>query len=734
MHPRKPAALAAAVLLACHAHAQNGEDLQAITVKSDRDNTRTEDVNSYTTSAMHTTTGLTLSPRETPQSVSVITKTQLNDQGMTTIEDALRTTTGVNVTRHGSRTIYQSRGFFIEQIEEDGISTTIGAPGVTGNPFRDPKQQMDLAIYDHIEVVRGATGLTQANSEPGGTINAVRKKPTDNTQIRADAIIDRFGKVRATGDVSGTLNEPWGLRGRVVAVGEHDDSFKRHVDGSNGLLYGVLDQKLGDNTKLTLGGYYQNQHDTPDPNGLPLSEDGSDLRLPRKTFLGANWNEGKFRKRGAFLELEHEINDDWRVSSKLDYKRTNAGQNYASLAGSGKPGGGAKKDGTLPLDGIEHYDHSGKQFAFQTNLNGSFNALGHSHDLFLTYSYNRETTDVRGMSMNTGDAKYNIYRWRGDEIPRPDWTHPDDRNSSNDYTTHAIAGGVRINPTDNLHILTGTRYSHWKRDWSWDYDLSDGKPDTRADREQRTEKSRFVPYLGVTYDLDPNNSLYASYTSIFKYNTNPGKNGQPLPATLGNNYEVGWKGEWYNGDLNASVALFQIDQKNTAINSGKRLDDGTKRFYFEPMTLKSHGVDAEISGKLTDAWQMFAGYSYNTRQYTATVGSTLKGDSFNKQTPKHMLRLYTSYRLPGAAEKWTVGLGMSAQSSTSSGWDVKNGGHTLWNANVQYKPTQDLSVGVAVNNLTDKRYYENHGIRAHGWGNFYGEPRNVMLNVKWELK
>ena len=56
MHPRKPAALAAAVLLACHAHAQNGEDLQAITVKSDRDNTRTEDVNSYTTSAMRTTT------------------------------------------------------------------------------------------------------------------------------------------------------------------------------------------------------------------------------------------------------------------------------------------------------------------------------------------------------------------------------------------------------------------------------------------------------------------------------------------------------------------------------------------------------------------------------------------------------------------------------------------------------------------------------------------------------
>lgn|GEM_PF-2793151 len=95
---------------------------------------------------------------------------------------------------------------------------------------------MDLALYDHIEVVRGATGLTQTNSEPGGTINAVRKKPTDDTQLRADAIVDRFGKVRATGDASGTLNKDWGVRGRVVAVGERDDSFKRDVDGSNGLL------------------------------------------------------------------------------------------------------------------------------------------------------------------------------------------------------------------------------------------------------------------------------------------------------------------------------------------------------------------------------------------------------------------------------------------------------------------------------------------------------------------
>ena len=88
----KHAPLAAAVLLAIPALAQNGEseDLQAINVKSSGDDTRTEDTRSYTTAAMRTTTGLALAPQETPQSVSVVTKTQLDERGITTMHDALK--------------------------------------------------------------------------------------------------------------------------------------------------------------------------------------------------------------------------------------------------------------------------------------------------------------------------------------------------------------------------------------------------------------------------------------------------------------------------------------------------------------------------------------------------------------------------------------------------------------------------------------------------------------------
>lgn len=157
------------------------QTLQNITVSGVNRSTRTENKDTYTTSAMKTTTGLALSPKETPQSVSVITKKQLNDQGISRMEDALRHTTGINVLNDGGRYRYQSRGFYIDQIEEDGIASTV--PGASTNMYQDAQSMTDLEVYDHIEVVRSATGLTQANGAPGGTINAVRKRPTKQKQI-----------------------------------------------------------------------------------------------------------------------------------------------------------------------------------------------------------------------------------------------------------------------------------------------------------------------------------------------------------------------------------------------------------------------------------------------------------------------------------------------------------------------------------------------------------------------
>lgn len=302
------------LFLALHSTAFANEQLDMINVSTASNVTATENTKSYTTSAMKTTTGLELSPKETPQSVSVITKERLDRQRITTMEDALKTITGINVIPDAARWRYQSRGFYIDQMEEDGISTTVA--GASGNPYNDPQSMSSLAIYDHIEVVRGATGLTQSNSEPGGTINAVRKKPTETTQLSGSVSFDRFGKTVGIADVSGSLNPSKTIRGRLIAQGSRDKTFKDNVDGDTKLIYGVIEADLGDSSRLTLGGMFQKVKSTPDFYGVPMGN-GFDLNLSRKTYLGAPWNETVFYKRNIFAEFEHFFNDNWKWESKV---------------------------------------------------------------------------------------------------------------------------------------------------------------------------------------------------------------------------------------------------------------------------------------------------------------------------------------------------------------------------------------------------------------------------------
>ena len=162
-------------------------ELKQVNVVGKNRSLRAENQNSYTVSAMRSTTGLVLSPREIPQSVSVITKKQLEDQGVTSLEGALQNATGVNVFKSGGRTHFMSRGYFIEQLEEDGIATQIGSPGGfgLGGPSGDPTSVPEMTMYDRTQVERCAVGPTKAYNEPGGAINTRRKHPTTKRQIHA---------------------------------------------------------------------------------------------------------------------------------------------------------------------------------------------------------------------------------------------------------------------------------------------------------------------------------------------------------------------------------------------------------------------------------------------------------------------------------------------------------------------------------------------------------------------
>lgn len=136
--------------------------LADVTVTANRRSLRSDSSNSYTVPTMSTATGLPLAPKDTPQSVSVITRKQMDDSGATTLEEALKTTTGLHMYKQGFQTRFQSRGFSIAQISEDGVNSTVCT--MCGNNPHDTKQLTDTALYDRIEVVRGATGMHKAQS------------------------------------------------------------------------------------------------------------------------------------------------------------------------------------------------------------------------------------------------------------------------------------------------------------------------------------------------------------------------------------------------------------------------------------------------------------------------------------------------------------------------------------------------------------------------------------------
>ena len=701
--------------------------LADVTVTANRRSLRSDSSNSYTVSAMRSTTGLVLSPREIPQSVSVITKKQLEDQGVTSLEGALQNATGVNVFKSGGRTHFMSRGYFIEQLEEDGIATQIGSPGGfgLGGPSGDPTSVTDIAMYDRIEVVRGAAGLTQANNEPGGTINAVRKKPTSKRQLSADLTVNTWGKVGGTFDASGALSPEHGLRGRFVGSVGSNKTFQDQSGGRDILLYGVMDKDIGDNGKLSWGASYLNQTKTPDPDGLPMRADAKEWK--RSRYLGADWNEERLKKYNLFAEFEYYFNDNWKLNSKLDWRKNTGLKEFYTLGGTGN---GIGADGLAKAYSFDRYDTGSRQFTFQNNLTGRIFAFGQGHDLFFMHSYSNEKVDSRNRWFDD-NGTYGADSFGGGEKAKPDWdaASASARGGNGSYRTHAFGLGARINPTDKLHIIAGGRYTSWHRNLYWDRNLKDSSEGTYY----ALKRNRFIPYAGITYDITPKQSVYAAYTSIFKQTMNRDYNDNLLPPIMGRNYEIGWKGEWNEGRLNTSVALYRTDKDNNNQRVNAR-----PHAYWKPLDQSSRGLDAEISGSLTDRWQVYAGYTFNRSTNRNSVGNNVesrqKGYNFSSHTPKHMFRLYTSYVLPVDDGKWTVGLGLKSSSKTANSYgSIKQGGYTIWNTNVQYRPSKNLQLGLAINNLTDKRYYENQYSRAANSGNFYGESRNAVFSLKWKM-
>lgn len=690
--------------------------LQEVTVSADglRDG-KTEDSGSYTGST--SATRLNLSLRETPQSVSVITRQQLDDQGITLVQDALAQTTGISVDRSTATQEYTqvySRGFAVDTYMFDGMPTSSSLEGIT----------YDTAIYDRIEVVRGATGLVSGTGSPAAAVNLVRKRPTRDFSGSVSASAGTWDRYRAEADLSGSLVDSGRIRGRLVAVHQDYGSYISRVDQKKDLFYGIIEADLTDSTLLTAGITYQDERNDHASRGFPaFFSDGSRTDFSRRMNGAADWSYYNRKQTTVFGSLEHTFANDWTAKAVVNYTQND----YDALQGYAQNGYPDRDTGAGAGLWLANWHGRPKQTSVDLYATGPFSLFGRKHDLVFGVSasrYEQSGATYPSWRLPGYDASIpDIFNWNG-HSPKPIYAGTETGTSNTREEELGLYATVRLRPTDRLSVILGGRYTDWKRDVNSAY--NDG---TRINDKMR-ETGKVTPFAGVVYDLDDNWSVYASYTSIFTPQAYRDRNNSFLPPLEGDNYEIGVKGEFFGGALNASAAVFELKQDNLAEMDPDNIwvtgGGGGSYAYRSIQGVTARGFEMEMSGELQPGWQMIAGYSY--RQLKDADGRRV--DTWQ---PNSLLRLWTTYRLPGSWNALTLGGGVTWQGKIKQNDSGPNGeaftqdAYALVGLMARYDFDRHLSATLNVNNLLDKKYY------STGLGGFYGDPRNAMLTMRYRF-
>ena len=667
----------------------------------------TENTGSYTTGTMSSATKFLTSARETPQSVTVVTRQRMDDQNMQTLEDISNYTPGLTLRKTGGeRPEFYSRGSAIDNIMIDGLpigydSDTLGTA--------------TLAMFDRVEVVRGASGLMVGSGNPSGTLNLVRKRPTVEPHVSFTAGAGTWDNYRGEIDASSKLNESGSIRGRIVAAYQDKDSFIDAYSSKRQLLYGITEFDLTDATTLTLGSYY-NREDNPgaDWNGLPTHVNGSFLPLHRSARFSPDWTYWDKANKNVFAEIEHRFDNDWKLKVNTTWLKSNLEMLGSSFY---------RLDNTDNLQlNVGRYSYEHTQKSIDGYASGPFSLFGATHELVIGASYRREDTNDGPGGGPDDDYNYVVdpLNFHYQDVPKPQITYDWSRKGKVDQSSTYAA--FRFNLRDDLKLILGSRLDWYEYQQNTAVGIYSFGADYKATRE-------VTPYAGIIFDLNDTYSVYASWTRIFQPQEYKNVSQSLLPPVTGTNYEAGIKAQYFDGALNTSFALFQLNQEKLPQAVPCADLNGC---YEASGEVRTRGFEMELSGELAQGWQASAGYTYAAAQYMQPSGTAQKGDRFDSDTPYNLFKVATSYQLHGDLEKWTVGGAFRTQSSTYTRFDVKQGGYSVADLMTYYRLSDNVKLQANMNNVFDKRYYQS--ISNPAGANIFGDPRNVMFTVKWSMK
>ena len=680
--------------------------------------TRSEQQRGYTVRRSRSGTGLSLPPREIPQSLTVITHERIADSAAGSLADVIRLTPGISVSTYDSRGVnFRVRGFPVDNILIDGTPVEWSGPWSAGES-RD-----DTILLDRIEVIRGASGLLTGSGEPSAAINQIRKH-ADSRDFSGSAGLQLGSwKERSVhADLGTGLDADGRIRARLVAQQRSSESFIDFEKNRRRTFYGVIDADLGTDTTLSIG--FSQQHDKPEGGmwgGLPTwHDDGSRTDWPRSKTTAPHWARWGSKTRTYFLALKQPV-DEWQLQLDLNQIRRDAEARLLWLTGrpNRETGLGMQASSRAWYDTSRKHDH----LALQASR--PFISEGREHEI--AFGISRSQLDFSADSRDAeGDAPPvgNFNTWDGSYPFPATWSAP--YLASAEKTTQTSAWAVaRLHLDDPLRLILGSRISNWERE----------VPVARFNDTAYTisHKRKLTPYAGLIYDISPDTSAYYSYTTIFKPQDAQDRYGNYLEPLKGKSHEFGLKGEALDGRLQSTLAFFKVSQDNLAQADGDHLVPGTtSQAQYAARGTTTKGYELEIVGQISPQWLMSLGWT----QFKARDA---EDKEIGTNHPRRLLKLSAKYNLAG---EWTgLALGGDIQWEglryaevtnpvTRAAERLEQPSHTLLNLMAQYRIDQHWQLQFNVDNVLDKKYYSSVGFyNAYTWG----QPRRYLLSLDYRF-
>ncbi|OAI07386.1 hypothetical protein A1353_06820 [Methylomonas methanica] len=628
-----------------------------------------------------TATKTDISIMDTPVSIQVVPKSIMNDQQAIRIEDALTQNVSGVQRAYGTADMYES--FIIRGFASDDQ--------MYRNGFRRSMGKFDPANIEQLEVLKGPASVLYGRLQPGGMVNYVTKKALDVPYYSLQQQFGSFSEFRTTVDATGPLDKDKTLLYRFNAAYDEGNSFRDFVDHERIFIAPKLTWRPNDRFEANVEIEKRHENYTEDY-GVPVLGNRP-ITNRRSLFTGDPAIKPSQDTTLIYADWSFKFNDDWGLRHKFQWDETDIV--FGGVAPNSKINAGGH---TLDRFGILGTSNR-RSYSTSLDLTGKFQTFGLKHDVLVGgdwFFFNQDAPD-NNFSYGTiptfdiNNPQYGNFDLAALRAEPANWFW----RSRDDW--YGVYFQDQITLWDKLHIMGGGRYDMagygGYGGTSWD--------ETKAGFSMQHE-DKFSPRVGIVYQPWDWLSLYGNYVESFGTNNGRSATGGNFAPQAAEQYEIGFKTEFFDKRLSSTVAYYHLTKNNLMTFDLSTPDPTDQKTIGEA---RSQGIEVDIKGQITDEFSLVTTYAYTDARYTRDY-SGLQGNRL-LNVPEHQASLWGTYQF---TEQFKAGLGGvvvgKREGDNTNTYQLP--GYTRLDAMLAYvQPIGKtrLTAQVNVYNLLDKEYY-----------------------------